>query len=111
MKPALPTYATRIYNALLRLYPHRYQARFGAQMRQTFLDHYQDVAASTGGVSLQFWFSLFTDEITNIARQHAASMVEHNPFLKLTRSKLALAAMLCLPLYLLFYLAIVNLAL
>src|SRR3954454_21704441 len=98
MKKVTPTHRARFYDLLLRLYPHSYRTLFGTQMRQTFIDHYQDVEASEGVVSMQFWLALITDEIPNIAREHAASMLERHPFLKFTTSKLVLAALIFSPL-------------
>ena len=59
-----------IYNVILKFYPRNYRKAFGAQMMQTFSDHYQDIIESKGRVSIIFWLSTITDEIKNITRQH-----------------------------------------
>ncbi len=103
--------AVRIYDVLLRFYPQSYQEAFGAQMRQTFIDHYRDVEESEGRVSVGFWFSTLTDEMQNIFRQHATALAEGNGFLKVTFWKSVVAAVFGLPLYIIFYLLLVKVSL
>lgn len=103
--------AVQIYDVLLRFYPQSYREAFGAQMRQTFIDHYRDVEASEGQVSMGFWLSALTDEMQNILRQHAAIFTEGDGFLKVTFWKSVVAAAFVLPLYVIFYLLLVRLSL
>lgn len=100
--------AIRIYALLLHLYPRRYRATFGAQMRQTFIDQYQDLQASQGHVGPRFWLALFSDEIQNIVREHMSWLTQENHFLKLSIAKVILAALFLIPLYPAFVLLFVR---
>jgi uncharacterized BrkB/YihY/UPF0761 family membrane protein len=102
---------TRIYNLLLWFYPSSYRKAFGAQMMQTFIDHYDDVQKSEGHASAQFWFSIITDELQNIGRQYAVSFRERNDFLKLTASKLVASALFLVPLYIVSCMVLTKIAL
>jgi len=99
--------AVRAYQLLLHLYPRRYRSAFAAQMLQTFIDYYADVERSEGRVSVQFWLSAITDEVTNIGRQHMLSLTE-NGFLRPTSWKLLLAAVFLVPLYPVFLVGVVK---
>ncbi len=100
--------ATYIYNLLLQLYPRSYRNAFGAQMLQTFVDQYTDVATSAGRVSMHFWVFTVTDEMNNITRQHIESIMEAHPFLQITVPKLVVSAVLLIPLYAVCYAALVT---
>ena len=103
--------ARTLYAALLKLYPRRYRQAFGAQMLQTFLDHYQDVVTTEGRVGLAFWWATLCDEVPNIVRQHATAWIEERSFLQPSAAKLALAALLLFPLFALCYAAFVHVCL
>lgn len=100
-----------LYAALLTLYPPRYRKAFGAEMRQTFLDQITDIERSEDCVSLAFWLTTLADEIPNILEQHRIALLEEHSFLRDTPSKRILTAMLFLPLYAVFYAALVRTAL
>ena len=105
--------AIRIYSALLRLYPRGYRQAFGPQMLQTFADQVHDLegasgAGDSGALSPAFWAATLADELQNIVRQHAAPLSQTGHVLKLTGAKLALSAVLLLPLYLTLCLVLVN---
>jgi|GEM_PF-2643319 hypothetical protein len=93
--------ALQFYRLLLTLYPRAFRAAFGAQMLQTFLDQYADVEASEGAVGLAFWLFLLADEARSIAEQHRRA----------SAARLALAAALFLPLFAVFYAALVRVSL
>ena len=103
--------AKRIYNTLLKLYPHRYRKEFGAQMMQTFIDNYTDVEKSEGYVSMFFWLSTVTDEIKNILEQQRTSLRDKNTTLNVTVPMLIVLAALFLPLYAVFFAALVKVSL
>ena len=103
--------AQQIYNALLYLYPRSYRKAFGAQMMQTFRDQYQDVEKSEGRVCTRFWLSAIADEIKNIATQHLTGFREGAILREVTASKVITSAVLLIPLYVVFYAALVNIAL
>ncbi|CAN5853967.1 hypothetical protein BH10CHL1_BH10CHL1_22570 [soil metagenome] len=103
--------AKLMYNGLLKFYPPSYRKEFGTQMMQTFIDHYQDVEKSEGRVSINFWRSAITDEIKNITKQQITVLIEENNFLKVSVSTLAVSAVLFMPLYALFYVALVKVSL
>ena len=103
--------AQQIYNLLVQLYPRSYRNLFGAEMMQTFMDHYQDVEASAGKVNMQFWLALIIDEMPSIAREHAASQLTRHPFLQLTISKVVIGVMILIPLYSLLFALLVKIAL
>jgi hypothetical protein len=100
--------AIHVYSFLLSLYPHKYQQAFRAQMLQTFIDQYQDIEKSGGGVSTGFWCSTIADEVQNIARQHTILLTNKNPFLKVTIGKLLLSMLLVIPVYPIFYVLLVK---
>ncbi len=81
--------ARTLYTALLKLYPCRYRQAFGTQMLQTFLDHYQDRAATEGRVGLAFWWATFCDEVPNIVRQRVTAWTEERSFLQPSVATLA----------------------
>lgn len=66
--------AARLYASLLRLYPAEYRRAFGAQMRQTFKDHYRDLSAQGRGVGMAFWFDVVGDAATSSAKERAVAM-------------------------------------
>ena len=103
--------ARRVYSMLLMLYPHGYRKAFGAEMMQTFIDHYADVEKSEGRVSMTFWLWAMADEIKNVARQHAAPRTARDSFLRVTTTKLIMSALLLVPLYAVFYAVLVNVSL
>ena len=100
-----------VYKALLKLYPTGYRSAFGDEMLQTFIDHYRDVEEAEGGVVISFWLSVVTDEMRNIAAQHRKSLMEADTFLEVTAPKLAIAAVLLIPLYAALYAVLVKVAL
>lgn len=102
--------AIRIYNALLRFYPASYRSAFGAQMLQTFIDHYKD-EVSGGHVNIRFWISTITDEFQNIAAQYGNLLMEGNSLRKVTVWKLLIAAVFIVPLYAIFYALLVRVSL
>ena len=104
-------HANQIYKVLLKLYPQSYREAFGTQMMQTFIDHYADVEKSEGRVSLSFWLSVITDEVRNIPAQHLTPLKGTGTFLEVTVTKLALSAVLLIPLYVLFYAVLVQVSL
>jgi tetratricopeptide (TPR) repeat protein len=65
--------ATRRYALLLRLYPQRHRDRFGAQMLQTFRDHYRD-ASEERGIGIGFWLGVIADEARGIGRERAVAV-------------------------------------
>ncbi|MCX6049666.1 MAG: hypothetical protein NT075_31590 [Chloroflexi bacterium] len=103
--------AQLIYNGLLKFYPHNYRKEFGAQMMQTFIDHYQDVEKSEGRVSINFWRLAITDEVKNITKQQITFLIEENNFQKVSVSTMVVSALLFMPLYALFYVALVKVSL
>ena len=103
--------AIRIYNFLLRLYPPGYRKEFGAQMMQTFMDHYEDIEKAGGRTGMYFWSLTVTDEVRNIARQRAAFLTEENNFLKVSVWKLVISGILLLPLYAIFCASLVKISL
>jgi tetratricopeptide (TPR) repeat protein len=66
--------ATRLYALLLRLYPKRHRDVFGAQMVQTFRDHYRATAAEHGGLMIRFWVGVMIDEARGIARERSVAL-------------------------------------
>ena len=73
--------AQRVYHLLLKFYPPRYRKEFGAQMMQTFMDHYSDLKNTEGRAGMSFWFLTIADEVRNIARQRLAWGDGENHFL------------------------------
>src|SRR5436305_9262089 len=69
--------AVHFYRALLSLYPQAHRERFGAEMLQTFRDHYADVAARQDSVSLGFWFDVILDEAQSIPHECFVRSEEH----------------------------------
>jgi len=55
----------QIYSQLLKLYPKRFQERFGEEMIQTFKDQYREEK-----IGLSFWINTLVDETGNIFREH-----------------------------------------
>lgn len=100
-----------LYAQLLKLYPRSYREAFGAEIMQTFMDHYMDVEQSEGCVSIAFWLPMISDEIKNILEQQRASLMEENTFLKMTLSKWVLSGVFLIPLFILCYAALVKVAL
>jgi hypothetical protein len=75
--------AERVYAWLLRLYPRAHWQAFGAQMLQTFRDHYRD-AVETGGEQIAwFWLSVVGDEGKSLLREHIAAFAERIWFMKM----------------------------
>lgn len=103
--------AIRTYNLLLKFYPRQFRKEFGAQMIQTFRDHYNDLEKSGGHMGMFFWFMATKDEVRNIFRQRLAFFTEGNRLLKMSVEKLVLSAILVLPLYGIFCASIVNISL
>ena len=94
------TTASRVYAALLRLYPRAHRQAFGAQMLRTFQDQYDD-AAQKAGAGPAFWFGVIGDEMKSIAKEQAmavrtirSSMV---PRLVLAATLVAAASVLLMP--------------
>jgi hypothetical protein len=103
--------AERVYDALLRLYPQSYRDTFGAEMRQTFRDLYQDVQRSHGRVGVGFWLEIVGDDLRNVLRQHAACAAAGNGSPGVTVFRRALTAALSVPLYALMFAALVRVCL
>jgi hypothetical protein len=102
--------ALRAYGALLRLYPASYRQEFGAEMLQTFRDHYFDIQNSKAETGAVFWFSAIVDETKNIVRQNVSSLGDANGFFKPSWPKV-LTALFVLPFYVLCSAATVKLSL
>ncbi len=81
----------RFYKFLLSLYPMSHQRACGAQMLQTFIDHYRDVEKSRGRVGMYFWLAIISDEIPSIARERTILLWEGNSFWKMTGWKVVLS--------------------
>lgn len=103
--------AVRTYNLLVRCYPRKYRDAFGAQMLQTFSDHYADVKESDGHVGVRFWSSLIADELPNQVRQRVAYLTESDGLLKVPVGRATAVAVFVLPLYATFCGLLVKLAL
>ena len=100
--------AKRLYTLLLMLYPQSYRTAFGEQMLQTFVDHYTDVATAAGGVGLDFWLLMVSDEITNIVRQQLVSLSAGRARLRVTAAKVVVSAVLLVPLYVVCYATLIS---
>ncbi len=104
-------HAIRLYSLLVTLYPRGFRETFGAQMRQTFADHYEDVERSEGHVGLRFWLALAVDELQHVGRQHADSLTKGGVLRKAVVGKAVVVALFFLPLYAACLGLMVNLAL
>jgi hypothetical protein len=100
--------ARRLYTLLLMLYPRSYRTAFGEQMMQTFIDHYTDVATSAGRVRIDFWLFMVSDEIKNIARQQIVSLREGRRLRPAMAAKMAVTAVLLIPLFAACYATLVT---
>ncbi len=103
--------AIRLYAVLLKLYPRGFRKAFGAEMRQTFTDHYSDIKNTKGHVGMDFWLATVTDEISNSIRQHMEPLMHEESFLTISAAKWVVAATLFIPLFALFYAAFVRVSL
>lgn len=99
-------HALRFYDALLTLYPSRFRAEFGAEMRQTFRDLIDD---NNGGAS--FWLALVSDEVRNIFEQHGEILMETRPFHARILAKWLVSTLSIAPLYVALYAALVKIVL
>lgn len=70
------TRAARRYAVLLRLYPRAHRQRFGAQMLQTFQDHYRDAVESGEQTEARFWLAVAGDESRSILAERIAALTE-----------------------------------
>lgn len=70
------TRAARRYAVLLRLYPRAHRQRFGAQMLQTFQDHYRDAVESGEQTEARFWLAVAGDESRSILAERVAALTE-----------------------------------
>src|SRR5437762_2982103 len=66
--------ALRYYAVLLKLYPAAFQRTFGAQMRQTFLDHYEDIQTALGRAGIRFWLGVVGDGVFSIVQEHSSTL-------------------------------------
>jgi len=66
--------AARLYAFLLRLYPAEYRRAFGAQMRQTFKDHYRDLSGEGQNIGMAFWLDVVGDAATSSAKEQIVTM-------------------------------------
>jgi hypothetical protein len=66
--------AIRWYASLLRLYPAQHRNAFGAQMLQTFRDHYRDIREHQRGVGVAFWLAVVGDEARNITKEQVIAL-------------------------------------
>jgi hypothetical protein len=91
--------AVQFYRFLLSLYPASHQKAFGAQMLQTFIDHYQDVEESQSSVVIFFWLATIADEMASIARERTSWLWEGNGFWRMSPWKLVLSVPPMIPFY------------
>lgn len=66
----VPTFAQRVFAALISFYPIRYQKQFGTEMQLLFLDVYSEELIKKGRVGAIFWLSQIADLTKSIIIQH-----------------------------------------
>jgi tetratricopeptide (TPR) repeat protein len=86
--------ARRWYALVLRLYPAAHRRNFEAEMRQTFADHYRDVAAQDGRVGPAFWLAVLTDEARSIVRERRAASGRGRRIMRVFRGRGGVVALL-----------------
>ena len=72
----------RLYRALLRCYPEKFQHKYGAEMLRTFSDTLQD--ATLEGRLPSFWWGSLVDSVVSIRRERRAVRKE-KPAVKINR--------------------------
>ena len=75
------SFAERVYQALLGLYPKDFRQRYGLEMIQTFRDSHRQ--ARLEHKTFTFWFATITDVFLSAIREHAQESSSMSPIVRI----------------------------